>query len=169
MGRKSTPKESPSVPQKINPIDNNPYRKRLRSWKEPPIEMRSNDPITPSRRSTIYTYPIHLNHDHRSIPSSAIISENLTMESAFYRPSISSASIRTANHVNNNHLSTVNVENRKRKTSSSSCESLCSDGSQKIVDEKTIEKQRLSSNNLHVTRIIMYIFLCWTIPFRFSL
>lgn len=161
MGRKS---ESFSSPQKIDPTDtnnndlDNPYRKRLRSWKQPITDEKhgssDNDKILPSHRSTIYRYPIPLNQDHQSMPSSAILSESFTMKSAFYRPSTSSTSVQTINDVNNNHIPTRNPDNRKRKTSSLSNES--SSQTSRITTMETVSdliEQKNIRGNLHLTRL----------------
>lgn len=174
MVRKSVPKESFSTSQKTNPTNNNndsnnPYRKRLRSWKQPSIEEKydspANDEILPSYRSTIYRYPIPLNQDHQSMPSSAILSESLTVKSAFYRPSPSSTSIQTINDINNNHVPTPrgNPDNRKRKTSSSSNESLSSKASRittletvsDLIDREHTRIKRTSDSHLHITRVFI--------------
>ena len=177
MVHKSVPRDSFSTPQKNNPPDNNnnnnnndsdnPYRKRLRSWKQPSTEEKygspTNDKILPSHRSTIYRYPIPLNQDHQSIPSSAILSESLTVKSAFYRPSPSSTSIQTINDVNNNHVPTRNPDNRKRKTDSLSNESLSSQASRiatletvsDLIDRENIRIKRTSDSHVHITRLFI--------------
>ncbi len=168
MGRKSNNKDHLSQSHKTNQTNTNDsndlYRKRLRSWKQTSTQLKSNhttinDECEPLHRSTIYTYPIHLNHDHQSIPSSAILSESLTRNSAFYCPSISYTSIQTIGDVNNNHVTTMNIETKKRKNDLSSCESFSSQFSQiktldiltNTNDEKNIGIEQLSSNNLQLT------------------
>jgi hypothetical protein len=165
MGRKSNTKDHLCVLDETNETDNNDlYRKRLRSWKPISTQSKSNhtinDEVTVLHRSTIYTYPINLNHDRQSILSNTILSESLTTESAFYCPSISSISIQTTDDINNNHITTSNLEDRKRKNSSSSSfENLSSQCSQIKTQEilpnlnngKNISTNRSSSNNLQLT------------------
>lgn len=164
MGRKSnTTTDHISSPSETNHDINDLYRKRLRSWKQTSTELKSNhiinDDVIPLHRSTMYTYPINLNNDRQSILSSTILSESLTTESAFYCPSISNISIQTTRDLNNNHVTTVNIENNKRKNNTSSCESLSSQFSQiktlEILsnpnDTKNINTKRLSTNNLQLT------------------
>ncbi|CAF4080511.1 unnamed protein product [Rotaria sp. Silwood2] len=152
-----------------NDDTNGLYRKRLRSWKRPSTRFKSNHvPVTssiinndvrPPYRSTIYTYPIKPTDDHSNILSRTVLSESLTTESAFYCPSISYSSIQTTGDLNNNHVTTLNIEKKKREYSTLSCESLSSQFSQiKTFDilpdpnnEKHINTNQSSINNLQLT------------------
>jgi hypothetical protein len=168
MGRKSNTKDHLCLTDETNQTNNNDnndlYRKRLRSWNQTSTQLKSNhtinDEVAPFHRSTIYTYPINLNHDRQSTLSNTILSESLTTESAFYCPSISYTSIQTTGDINNNQVTTSNLENRKRKNNSLSLsESLSSQCSQiktleiltNTNDEKNISTNRSSSNNLQLT------------------
>jgi hypothetical protein len=168
MGRKSTGKDqvfpSPETNQTNNNGTNDLYRKRLRSWNQPSTKLKSNhvinDEVTSLHRSTMYTYPINLNNDRPSILSSTILSESLTTdENAFYRSSISYSSSQTTGDLNNNHVTTLNIENKKRKNNTLSCESLLSQFSQIKTFEtlsnrnnpKNISTKQSSNNNLQLT------------------
>lgn len=146
MGRKSNVKDQNSSSPEINLPTNNDtndlYRKRLRSWKQTTTQCKSNhsrsfidNEVIPFPKSTIYTYPINLNNNHQTNVSNTILSESLTTESAFYGPSISCASIQTNSNLNNNHVTTLHIEDKKRRNSTLSCESLSSQLSQ----SKTLE------------------------------
>jgi len=173
MGRKSNAQDHmPSSPQtnNIHNVDTNDlYRKRLRSWKRTPTKLKSkqisvpseittND-VIPLHRSTIYTYPINFNSTRQRISSNTILSDSLTTESAFYCPSISYTSVQTIADLNNNHVTTLNIEKKKRKNSTTSCESLSSQLSQIKTfemlsnpnDGKNIITQQSSTNNLQLT------------------
>jgi hypothetical protein len=168
MGRKSNAKNHlssfPDTNQTNNNDTNDLYRKRLRSWKQTSTPLKSNhlsnDEVIPPHRSTMYTYPINLNHNRQRSSSRTIFSESLTTdESAFYGPSISYTSIETTGDLNNNHVMTMNVENKKRKTNTSSCESLSSQFSliktREILsisnNAQNISSNRISTNNLQLT------------------
>jgi hypothetical protein len=163
MGRKSNIKDHVSSPPETNHTHNDDlYRKRLRSWKQTSTSLKSNhiinDEAIPLHRSTMYTYPINLSNDRQSIFSSTIFSESLTTESAFYCPSRSNISIQTTGDLNNNHVTTLNIEKKKRKNDTLSCESLSSEFSQTKTleilsnsnDGKNINTKRSSTNNLQL-------------------
>lgn len=167
MGRKSKAKDlicSPSdTDYKNNDKTKDLYRNRLRSSKQTSTSLKSkhliNDHDKLFHKSTMYTYPIKLTNEHRSHLSNTICSESLTTESAFYGQSISNTSIQTAGDLNNNHVTTLNIENRKRKNSTSSYESLSSEFSQMKTndilfnpyDTKNIKTKQSSMNNLQLT------------------
>jgi hypothetical protein len=167
MGRKSKAKDHISSLQETNHTNNDDpndlYRKRLRSWKPPSTQLKSNhvinDKIIPIRRSTMYTYPFNLKNNRQSNLSNTILSESLTTESAFYCPSISNISIQTTGDLNNNHVTTLNIENNKRKNNRLSSESLSSQFSQiKTLDilsypndAKNISTKRSSTNKIQLT------------------
>jgi hypothetical protein len=169
MGRKSNAKDHISSPPEINLPNIDLYRKRLRSWKQTSTSLKSNhaslspsindDSVKPFSKSTIYTYPINRNNNRPTNLSNTVLSESLTTESAFYCPSISYTSIPTAANWNNNHVTTLNIKEKKRKNSTSSCESLSSQFSQNQPlemlpnpnDEKNINMKQSSTTNLQLT------------------
>ncbi|CAF3589033.1 unnamed protein product [Rotaria socialis] len=173
MKRRSNDKDYITLSSSINHINNdntnNIYQKRLRSWKrkltpskhnrtccESPIV---NEEVEPFYRSTIYTYPINLKYDQANTVSHTVLSESVTTESAFYSPSISYTSMKTNGDLNNNQVTTLNVQNQKRKNSTLSCESLSSQLSQIKTfdmlpdpnDEKLTNTKQSSLNNLQLT------------------
>jgi hypothetical protein len=163
MGRKSNIKDHisslPETDHTNNDDPNDLYRKRLRSWKPSSTQLKSNrvinDEIIPIHRSTMYTFPINLSNDRQSNLSNTILSESLTTQSAFYCSSISNISIQTTGDLNNNHVTTLNIENNKRKNNTLSSESLSSQLSQiktlEILsnpnDAKNINTKQSSNNN----------------------
>ncbi|CAF3617696.1 unnamed protein product [Rotaria sp. Silwood1] len=173
MRRRSNTKNHVSVSSKTNYTNddntNGLYRKRLRSWKRTSTRLNPNhlsvtssvinNDVRPLYRSTIYTYPINPNDDHSNILSRTVLSESLTTESAFYCPSISYTSIQTTGDLNNNHVTTLNIQKKKRKYSTLSCESLSSQFSQIETydmlpdpnNDKHINTNQSSINNLQLT------------------
>ena len=164
MRRKPNTQEQVPVSTETNQLDTNElYRKRLRSWKQRPPQLQSNqiinDEVTPLQRSTMYTYPIKLTNDHQSIMSTTVRSQSSINESVFYCPSISYTSMQTTGDLNNNHVTTLNMENKKRKNYAISYESLSSQlpgtkipeaGS--LMDElNNISTKRSSMSNLQLT------------------
>ena len=137
MRQKSNIRNHNSLSRGTNHTNNddtdNQYRKRLRSWKQESNSLKSgyvsvspsiiNDDAESSNKSTIYIYPINYTNDHQRISSRTVLSESLTTESAFYCPSMSYMSTQTADGLNNNHVTTSNTQNRKRKYCRLSCES----------------------------------------------
>ncbi|CAF3869808.1 unnamed protein product [Adineta steineri] len=171
MGRKSNVKDHIISPPETNSTDTNGlYEKRLRSWKRKPTSSRrnqipvssavDNEEVLPLAKSTIYTYPININNDHQQrILSNTIMSDSLTTDSAFYCSSISNSSIQTTADLNNNHVTTLNVDNRKRKNSAILYENLSNQFSQmnrsEILsnpnDENSITEQQSSTTTRHLT------------------
>jgi hypothetical protein len=165
MGRKSNAKDLVLSPPEIittNDDDsNNQYRKRLRSWKQPSAQLKSHHSFDSSsdndnnvvsyRKSTIYTYPINLSNDRQSASSTTVFSESLTTQSEFCCPSPSGHSIRTVDDFNNNHIITLDIEEKKRQNCAPSCERF----SNQISQIKTLDilpnPNQLSNNNLQLT------------------
>lgn len=118
MAAKANGRKCPPVPLE----NGNIYQKRLRSWKRKstPSSVQSSladNNAESQRKSTIYTYPIRYKRDQ----SSTLFSDSLTNESAFFSPSVSyPPPLRTADGLNNNHVTTLNGTEKKRKTSSTS-------------------------------------------------
>lgn len=135
MGRKSNAKDRPPSEQSIKTSDDT-YRKRLRSWKQPRTQLKSKqipivspdneDLSVPLHKSTIYTYPMKLNPNPYSVPpdTNTRQKESCATGSVFYCPSISDTSVQSITDLNNNHITTLNVDKRKKKQQTSSCESL---------------------------------------------
>ncbi|CAF0881684.1 unnamed protein product [Rotaria sordida] len=174
MRRRPNNKDQISLSSKTNYINenntNNLYQKRLRSWNRTLTRLKSNhtsvtslimnNDVRPPYKSTIYTYPINITNNRSNILSHTVLSESLTTESAFYCPSISYTSIQTIGDLNNNHVTTLNIQNKKRQHSTLSCENLSSQLSQiKTFDmlpdpnyEKHININQSSiNNNLQLT------------------
>lgn len=135
MGRKSNTKGAVPAPPESSEIDddqntNGLYKKRLRSWKRTPTKSNANQmnnaETASYHRSTMYTFPIQLRHDPPSVRSNTVLSETSTPESVFYCPTIST-SMQTTGDLNNNHVTTWNLENTKRKYQTISRESLFSE------------------------------------------
>ncbi|UJR31009.1 hypothetical protein I4U23_018520 [Adineta vaga] len=162
MGRKSNAKDHLSSEPNMNQNDgrdpNDLYRKRLRSWKRSRTEFKTNqksipsidnpDVVLPLQKSTIYTYPMKFNNTHQCIQSNTRHLESSTTESAFLCPSISNTSIQTMADVNNNHVTVLNIEKKKRKYQTSSCESLTSRSSQTKTRDVLLNVNNARNSNI---------------------